>query len=226
MSVECPCIDMIVVNKQSVALYHNCKLEWIKNFKGHTRWAILISKNPLRFQCCMSIKSWDRPKDYNTNQLWPGCSFGSHDHNEILEWYMCMQDQKWWRMMAANKMFCLSWHTFSMPMADVCPWDSLMAFSYGMNTRESVWKSRNFDVLFSDNSLQDEQYCKFDIGHESHWPETGNLAWESNSGPIKILYCLVGALNPRPTKLKWSRKSQSMKYHDRVICDRWNNTVA
>jgi hypothetical protein len=26
-----------------------------------------------------------------------------------------------------------------------------------------------------------------DIGHGSHWPETGDLAWESNPGPKKIV---------------------------------------
>ena len=31
-----------------------------------------------------------------------------------------------------------------------------------------------------------------DIGHESHWPETANLAWESNPGPIKNCTVWVG----------------------------------
>jgi len=50
-----------------------------------------------------------------------------------------------------------------------------------------------------------------DIGHESHWPETGDLAWESNPGPIKKSYCLVRGSNLGPTKLTrsctlWSTK--------------------
>ena len=52
---------------------------------------------------------------------------------------------------------------------------------------------------------------QIDIGHESHWSETGDLAWESSPGPIQISYCLVRGSNPGPTKLKQSRKSRMMK---------------
>ncbi len=39
-----------------------------------------------------------------------------------------------------------------------------------------------------------------DIGHESHWPETGYLAWESNPGPIKKIVLFGRGSNPGPTK--------------------------
>ena len=42
-----------------------------------------------------------------------------------------------------------------------------------------------------------------DIGHGFNWPETaetGNWAWESNPGPIKIKSGTVQGSNPRPKK--------------------------
>ena len=41
-----------------------------------------------------------------------------------------------------------------------------------------------------------------DIGHGFNWPETGNWAWESNPGPIKLKSGIVQGLNPGPTKFR------------------------
>ena len=46
----------------------------------------------------------------------------------------------------------------------------------------------------------EEMYGEVDIGHESHWPETGDLAWESNPGPIKKIVLFGRGSNPGPTK--------------------------
>ncbi len=45
-----------------------------------------------------------------------------------------------------------------------------------------------------------KQVSHIDIGHESHWPETGDLVWELNPGPIKKIVLFGRGSNLGPTK--------------------------
>jgi hypothetical protein len=53
-----------------------------------------------------------------------------------------------------------------------------------------------------------------DIGHGYYWPETGNFARKSNSGPIKRSCCTGQGLNPGPTK-----------YYNPMNCNIWNKAI-
>ena len=57
--------------------------------------------------------------------------------------------------------------------------------------QESKLKQCRMDSNFLYLKSGVEFACKWqlDIGHESHWPETGDLVWELNPGPIKKLHC-------------------------------------